>query len=157
MTKTRAEGTHTGTRDQAQGGCSDGWMSGASVTRLHEVVFPVLVPVLVAGRRHVLLGEDIVVGVVLLPLLLLALLGDAGFFFSLQAQPVRTADGRGRAGMDFTLASCAAWSFLRSSRRWSSFSCLRSGYFSTFVLLRRLTMGFSRWGTSILLTWGKSE
>jgi len=54
--------------------------------------------------------------------------------------------------MRLTLASCAAWSFLRSSRRWSSFSCFRSGYFSTLVLLSRLTMGFSRWGTSIFLT-----
>jgi hypothetical protein len=60
-------------------------MFSASVTRLHEIVLPVLVPVLVAGRGHVLLGKDVVVGVVLLPLLLLALLGDAGFFLFLRA------------------------------------------------------------------------
>lgn len=45
-----------------------------------------------------------------------------------------------------------ACSFLRSSLNRSSFSCLRSGFFSTLVLLRRFTIAFSRCGTRILLT-----
>lgn len=45
---------------------------------LHEVVLPVLASVLVAGGLEVLLAEQLVVGMVLLPLLLLALLRDAG-------------------------------------------------------------------------------
>ena len=52
--------------------------------RLHELILPVGVPVLVAGRGHVLLCEDVVVGMVLLPLLLLALLGDAGLLLFLR-------------------------------------------------------------------------
>lgn len=44
---------------------------------LHEILLPVLVAVLVARPGHVLLGEEVVVGVLLLPLLLLPLLGDA--------------------------------------------------------------------------------
>lgn len=51
-----------------------------------------------------------------------------------------------------TLFSWAAWSRLRRSLRRSSRSCFRSGLTSTFVLLRRLTIGFSRCGTRILLT-----
>lgn len=52
--------------------------------RLHEIIFPVLIAVLVARRFHVLLGEDVIVRVVLLPLLLLTLFGDTGLFFSLE-------------------------------------------------------------------------
>ena len=51
--------------------------------RLHEIVLPVFRPVLVASGLHVLLSEDVVVGVILLPLLLLALLSDAGLLFLL--------------------------------------------------------------------------
>jgi hypothetical protein len=47
--------------------------------KLHEIILPILIPVLVARADHVLLGEELVVGVILLPLLLLPLLGDAGF------------------------------------------------------------------------------
>jgi hypothetical protein len=50
---------------------------------LHEIVLPVFVAVLVARGLHVLLGEEVVVGVVLLPLLFLALLCDPGFLLFL--------------------------------------------------------------------------
>lgn len=56
---------------------------------LHEVVLPGLVPVLVACARQVLVGEEVVVGVGLLVLFLLALLGDAGFLLFLLCKIVR--------------------------------------------------------------------
>jgi hypothetical protein len=52
-----------------------------------------------------------------------------------------------------TLACWAPWSLFLSSRSLCSFSSLRSGNFSTLVLLRRLTMGFSRVVTCIRLTY----
>jgi len=51
--------------------------------KLHEIVLPVLISLLVARGDHVLLGKHLVVGMVLLPFLFLAFLGDAGFFFFL--------------------------------------------------------------------------
>lgn len=127
---------------------------------LHEILLPVLVAVLVARPGHVLLGEEVVVGVLLLPLLLLPLLGDARlllFLFCYSSDTRAPPDGTGREmKIGLTLASRAACSFLRSSRRWSSFSCFRSGCFSTLVLLSRLMIGFSRCGTSILLTCRRS-
>lgn len=51
--------------------------------KLHKVILPIRVAVLVARGGEVVLGEDVVVGVVLLPLLFLVLLGFSGFFFSL--------------------------------------------------------------------------
>lgn len=51
-------------------------------SKLHEVVLPVLITVLVARIRHVVLGEELVVGMVLLPLLLLPLLRLFGLFLA---------------------------------------------------------------------------
>lgn len=50
---------------------------------LHEVIFPVGGPVLVAAASHVLLGKDIIVGMILLPLLLLPLLSLSLLFLFL--------------------------------------------------------------------------
>lgn len=52
--------------------------------KLHEIVFPVLIPGLIVRGLHVLLGEQVVVRVVLLPLLLLALLGYPGLLLFLR-------------------------------------------------------------------------
>lgn len=52
--------------------------------KLHEVVFPAHIPLLVTGCRHILLREDVIVGVVFMPLLLLPLLGLLGLFFPLE-------------------------------------------------------------------------
>lgn len=57
-----------------------------------------------------------------------------------------------RDGGALTRNCWAAWSFLRSSLSRSSFSCRRSGCFSSLVLLRRLTMTLSRWGITRRLT-----
>jgi hypothetical protein len=59
------------------------------IKRLHKVIFPILVAMLVAGGVHVLLGEYVVVGMILLPLFFLPLLGLPGLFLSLQASPRR--------------------------------------------------------------------
>jgi hypothetical protein len=53
-------------------------------TKLHEVVLPLIAPILVAGRGHVLLREEIIVGMLLLPLLLLSLLCRFGLLLFLQ-------------------------------------------------------------------------
>ena len=57
-----------------------------------------------------------------------------------------------RRVLELTLCWCMAWSRFLSSLCRSSLSCLRSGTFSTLVLFRRLTIGFSRWGIRIFLT-----
>ena len=54
-----------------------------AVHALHEVVLPVLISLLVASPYHVLLCEQLLIGVVLLPLLLLSLLRYPGFFLLL--------------------------------------------------------------------------
>ena len=51
-----------------------------------------------------------------------------------------------------TLACRAPWSRFLNSARLASRSSLRSGNFSTLVLLRRLTIGFSRCSTCMRLT-----
>lgn len=51
-----------------------------------------------------------------------------------------------------TRACWASRSLVLSSLSLASFSCLRSGNFSIFVLFRRLTMGFSRFSTCIRFT-----
>jgi len=55
--------------------------------------------------------------------------------------------------VSLTRASWAVLSRRRSSFCLFSFSSLKSGNFSTLVLLRRLTMGFSLWATWIFLTY----
>lgn len=50
-------------------------MATACVALLHKVIFPVFFAILVARRRHVILGEKVIIGMLLLPLLLLPLLG----------------------------------------------------------------------------------
>lgn len=95
---------YPGVLGQLVGGQADDWQVGYEVTLdanaptnrtrtmpgiplsahpSHEVVLPVLGAVLVARRSHVLLGEELVVGVVLLPLLFLPLLCLPSLFFSL--------------------------------------------------------------------------
>jgi len=54
-----------------------------SVEESHKVVLPVGGAVLVARSGEVVLGEDVVVGMVFLELFLLALLGYARFFLFL--------------------------------------------------------------------------
>jgi hypothetical protein len=55
-------------------------------------------------------------------------------------------------GRQLTRSSLAAWSFFRNDLSLSSFSIAKSGNFSTLVLLRRLTIGFSLCATRILFT-----
>ena len=54
--------------------------------------------------------------------------------------------------MEHTRTCCASRSLLLSSFDRFSFSMARSGYFSSFVLLRRFTIGFSRFSTCIRFT-----
>jgi hypothetical protein len=55
-----------------------------SLPFLHKVILPVLIAVLVTRSGHIILCEDIIVGMVLLPLLLLPLLSLPSLLLLLQ-------------------------------------------------------------------------
>lgn len=121
---------------------------------LHEVIFPVFIAILVTGPGHVILGKHLVIGVILLPLLLLPLLRHPSFFlFLLHISSKLRLSVFLRRFVELTLCWCKAWSRFLSSLSLSSFSCLRSGVLSSLVLFKRLTIGFSRWGIRIFLTY----
>ena len=115
---------------------------------LHEVVKEVLISVLVAGHLHLIFSEHVVVHVVLLPLEPLSFLGQFGIFLLLQSSSVPRSTCMPFKGFfrkpQPTFSCCAMRSIFLNSLSLSSFSCLKSGCFSTLVLFKRLTIAFSR-------------
>ena len=123
---------------------------------LHEVVQEVFVSILVARHLHLVLGEHVVVHVLLPPLELLSFLGQFGVcLFLLKAIVVSITIHTHAIRMTMcfpmeyrpTFSCCAIRSTFLNSLSRSSFSCLKSGCFSTLVLFKRLTIAFSRWLT----------